>query len=179
MAKITYNNPSEYQGKEWDELLRAMSPRDIKKTLKTSYRRIGKMIADIARNDLANSGLHNAVKMKRNIRVYAFSRGSGFMVTAKPHGKSGYYKRSQDGAEKPVAMWAAEGTKERHVNHGRHIYPVGNGQFRTMKGTWTGSMPGYYFLKRAGRMGESITDKNLQSEIKKAVFEHISKTSWH
>lgn len=174
----TYSSPAQYNGKDWDELLQAMNPRDIRKTLKTSYRRIGKMIADIARSDLASTSLRNASKMKRNIRVHVFSRGSGFMITTKPHGKSGYYKRSQDGKEKPVLMWAAEGTKERYVYRGNRVYPLGNGQFRTMKGNWTGSMPGYFFLRHANRMAESITDKNIQPEIEKAVYERLRKAGW-
>lgn len=44
------------------------------------------------------------------VRVYP----SGFMITVKPHGKQEYYKRSKGGAEKPVAMLAVEGKKERY-----------------------------------------------------------------
>lgn len=169
---------NEYTGREWDDLLRAMSPRNIKKTLKAAYRRIGKQIADIARSDLASSGLRHGNNMKRNIRVRVYPRGSGFMITVKPHGKQGYYKRSQDGAEKPVAMWAVEGTKERHTRHGNLVYPIGDGRYRTMKGNWTGSMPGYHFLTHANSQAEPIIDRNLQPEIEKAVYERLRKIGW-
>lgn len=171
-------DPNEYTGKDWDELLQAMNPRDIKRTLKAAYRRVGKMIADIARSDLASSGLRHGNKMKGNIRVYVYSRGGGFKVTVKPHGKQGYYKRSQDGKEKPIAMWAEEGTTERHLRHGNHVYPIGNGQYRTMKSDWTGSMRGYHFMIHANVMAEPIIDKNIQPEIEKAVYERLKKIGW-
>lgn len=168
----------QYTGKEWDELLRAMSPRDIKRTLKTAYRRIANQIADIARGDLAGSGLRHGNKMKRSVRVRVYPRGSGFMITVKPHGKQGYYKRSQDGAEKPVAMWAVEGTKERYARHGRRVYPIGNGQYRTMKGNWTGRMQAYSFLDNARDRGPSIIEQGIKPEIEKAVEERARKLGW-
>lgn len=168
----------QYTGKEWDELLMAMNPRDIKKTLKTAYRRIGKQIADIARSDLASSGLRHGNKMKSAVRVRVYPRGGGFMITVKPHGKQGYYKRSQDGKEKPVAMWAVEGTKERYARHGKGIFPVGNGQFRTMHGNYTGRMPDYNFLKNAESQGPGIIEGGLAPEIEKSVEERVRKLGW-
>ncbi len=175
MAKITYNNPSEYQGKEWDELLRAMNPREIKRTLKSAYRRTANQIRDIARSSLVSSGLQNASKMKTGIRVRVYSRGGGFMITVKPHGKLGYYKRAQDGKEKPVLMWAAEGTADRYARHGGRIYPLGQGQFRTMKGNYLGKMPSYNILDEAERQAPGIIERNLGGEIEKSVSKWLEK----
>lgn len=173
-----YDNPADYKGKEWHELLNAMNARDIKRTLKAAYRRIGKQIADIARQDLASSGLRHGGKMKKNIRVRVYSRGGGFMITVKPHGKQGYYKRSQDGAEKPVVMWASEGTKDRYARHGKGIFPIGNGQYRTMKGNSTGQMSAYPFLRRAESQSKGIIEQGIVPEIEKAVEERLRKLGW-
>lgn len=174
----TYSNPAQYNGKDWDELLQAMNPREIRKTLKTAYRRTANLIRDVARRSLASSGLRNASRMKNAIRVRVYSRGGGFMITVKPHGKSGYYKRSQDGKEKPVLMWAAGGTNERYVYRGNRVYPIGNGRFRTMKGNYVGKMPDYQILNEAERQGESIIDNNIQPELEKAVDERLRKAGW-
>lgn len=179
MSTETYDNPAAYEGKEWDELLRAMDARDIKRTLKTAYRRVGKQIADIARQDLVSSGLRHGNKMKKNIRVRVYSRGGGFMITVKPHGKQGYYKRSQDGAEKPVVMWASDGTKERYQRDGgKRTYPLRKGGFRTMKGSWTGSMPEYPFLKRARYEGRSLIENAVGAIIESEVYDRARKLGW-
>jgi len=173
----TYNNPAEYKGKEWDELLRAMSPRDIKRTIKTAYRRVGKQIADIARSDLAGAIRHGN-KMKGNVRVRVYPRGSGFMVTVKPHGKQGYYKRSQDGKEKPVAMWAQDGTVERYTRHGNNVYKTADGQYFTMKGNYTGRMPRNDFLKRANDQAPAIIENGIRPELENAVYNRAKKLGW-
>lgn len=178
MSTEIYDNPAAYEGKEWYELLKAMNARDIKRTLKTAYRRVGKQIADIARQDLASSGLRNGDKMKKNIRVRVYPRGGGFMITVKPHGKQGYYKRSQDGAGKPVVMWASEGTKDRYARHGKGVFPIGNGGFRTMHGNSTGRMPEYPFLRNAESQGKNIVEQGVVLDIEKAVWERLGKSGW-
>lgn len=162
-------DPEKYEGKEWDELLKALNPRDIKKTLKAAYRRVGKQVADVARASLASSGLRNGSKMKRSIRVRVYPRGGGFMVTVKPHGRQGYYKRSQDGAEKPIAMWASEGTKERYLRKGKTFFSAHPSR---------GRMPAYNFMDEATRKAPSIIENGIAPEIEKSAEKRLMKVGW-
>lgn len=168
-------NPSEYTGKEWDDLLRAMSARDIKRALKTAYRRIGKQIADIARSDLASSGLRHGSKMKSSVRVHVYSRGGGFEVTVTPHGRQGYYKRSQDGQEKPVAMWANSGTVER--KHRKTLFPV-KGGFKNMKSGDVGRMPALNFLSNARNQAYPIIRRGMDDALNDAIEDRLRKAGW-
>lgn len=174
---VKYINPSDYTGEEWNEMLKALSIRGIKRSIKTAYRRVGKQIADVARNSLAGSIRHGN-KMRRNIRVHVFSRGGGFEISVRPHGKQGYYRRSQDGREKPVAMWAAEGTKDREMRgHGGLKFRTSQG-WRTMKGKSTGKMPKYPFMDEAKNAGDAIFEKDMGPEIEKAAVERLKKAGW-
>ena len=50
-------------------------------------------------------GIWDGEKMARmSLRVYAYSRGGGFMVSANPRNKQGYYMTRQD-REKPQPRW--------------------------------------------------------------------------
>lgn len=164
-----YINPAEYTGREWDELLRAMDGRQIRNTLKVSYRRIGRQVLAIARARLASSGLANAARMRSCVRLRVYSRGGGFMVTVRPHGKQGYYRRRQDGKEKPVVMWAEEGTKERYRRHGAIGY---------MANSRTGRMPAYHFLNGLEQRGYTIIETSLPPELKQAVYDRAAKLGW-
>lgn len=174
----TYNNPAEYKGKEWDELLRSMNVKDIRRVLKSTYRRVGKQIADIARADLVSSGLRNADKMKRAIRVHVYGRGGGFEITTKFHGKQGFYRRSQDGKEKPVVMWAQDGTSNRFTYYHKRVIPFGGGAYRTLATNARGSMRKYDFLRRAESQAPGIIENGLGPELEKAVNKRALKLGW-
>lgn len=161
-----YLNPAEYTGQEWDELLRAMGSRQIRNSLKVAYRRMGRQILAIARASLLSSGLANASRMRSGIRLRVYPRGGGFLVTVKPHGKRGFYRRPQDGKEKPVLMWAEEGTKARYRRHGA----VGSSR--------TGRMPAYHILDEANSRGKTIFETGINSELKRAVRERAAKLGW-
>lgn len=177
MGTVYYDAGHPYDGKDWNELLKAMSVRGIKRSIRVAFRRVGNEIADVARKSLAAS-LHNGSKMKRNVRVHVFSRGGGFEITVKPHGRQGYYRRSQDGKEKPVAMWAAEGTKQRtHRGRGKLKFRTAQG-WKTMKGKSTGKMPAYPFLEDAKKVGNDIFESQMGPEIKKAAVERLRKAGW-
>ena len=106
-------NEKQVIGQAWNDLLKTFDQREMKRTLKDAYRRTGKMIAAVAKRSVEGSGIHDAGKLAKGVRVRVYPRGGGFMITVKPHGKSGYIK-NRHGLEKPVLMWAAEGTKQRY-----------------------------------------------------------------
>lgn len=160
----TYDDPRGYTGAEWGELLRAMSPRELRRTLRAAYRREGAKIAAIARRDLAGSGIRNGGRMGRGVRVRVYSRGGGFMVTVKPHGRSGYYTNSA-GRQKPVAMWAAEGTSERWRRGWVYSPP-------------TGRMPSYHFMEAAEREAGGMVERDLGPEIELAAIRQAARKGW-
>ena len=80
------------------------------------------MLAAVAKRSVEGSGINDAGKLAKGVRVRVYPRGGGFMITVKPHGKSGYIK-NRHGLEKPVLMWAAEGTKQRYPR--RFIKEIG------------------------------------------------------
>lgn len=160
---MDYNDPRNYDGREWSDLLRAMNARDVKASLKAAYRKEAGKVAQLARERLAGSGLRNAGRMKRNVRVRVYSRGGGFMVTVKPHGKSGYYTNSA-GKQKPVAMWAEEGTKPRSR--------------RTWTGGFTGAMPAYHFMRDTEDAAGTMVEKDLNSAVEQAVEARAAKLGW-
>lgn len=108
-------------GQAWNDLLKTFDQRDLKRTLKDAYRRTGKMIAAVAKRSVESSGIADARQLARGVRVRVYPRGGGFMITVKPHGKSGYIK-NRHGLEKPVLMWANDGTVERFPRGGRSAF---------------------------------------------------------
>lgn len=158
----------------WNDLLKTFDPRDIKRTIKDAYRRVGKQIAAVARDSVKQSGIHNGGKLARGVRVRVYPRGGGFMISVKPHGKQGFYKNRR-GVEKPVLMWAEEGTKQRTVRNGKDRRVVQLAQGFRVVGKGRGSMPAYHFLTDAEQQGYGIVEKEISKEIEAATVRRAEK----
>ena len=116
--------------------------------------------------------------MAKNIRVRVWTRDYGFSITVKPHGKQGYYKRSQDGKEKTVAMWAQEATVDRCERHGgKSVFKTADG-LKTMKGNWTGRMKGYHFLEESEKQGQALVEREISPELEKETEKWLRKLGW-
>lgn len=171
-----YDGRRRYTGQEWTELLRAMDGKQIKSTLKTAYGRIGKEIADLARASLTSSDIRNASRMKRLIRVRVYPDGGGFMITVRPHGSSGFYT-NHAGLQKPVLMWAEEGTRERKPRHKTaYVVRTVEGRFITTHGM--GAEKAYHILTPAEQRGGQIIQAELPSDIEAAAVKRMEKTGW-
>lgn len=179
MSNTTYDDPSQYNGKEWNELLKCFNKRDLKASLKGAYRTVGKKILSIARGNLMSSGLSHASKMKSGIRLRVYPRGGGFMITVKPHGKQGFHL-NRFGLEKPVLMWAEGGTKERMLRYlpsdGHHVIKTDKG-FRTAI-AFTGRMPAYRFLDGVYEQGVQILNRDIPSNLEGSVMKRAGKLGW-
>lgn len=82
-------DPKDYTGKEWTELLKSLTPRQIRNSIRNAYRREANDIRKIAVQKLRSSGLKvrgNSSDWEKGIRAYVYSRGGGFMVTVKARG---------------------------------------------------------------------------------------------
>ena len=77
-------DPNQYTGKEWTDLLRQMTPRQIRNSVKRAYRALSKEAVKVAQQKLASSGLKSSGgDLKKGIRAFVYSRGGGFLVTVK------------------------------------------------------------------------------------------------
>ena len=152
-------DPKQYDGKEWHQLLTLMTSKEIKKSIKGAYRRIGNNARKIAVDKLNSSGIHSTPGLEKSLRLYVYSRGGGFMLTTKvaKNGKGIY--TNHRGIKKPVLMWAAEGTKKRHTKS----------RFFSRKGHSTGSMRKYGFMDSATVESYKLVESNLQKEIELSV----------
>lgn len=178
MSTTTYDDPSKYKGKEWNELLQCFNKRDLKASLKGAYRMTGNEILLIARQKLMSSGIAHASKLKKDIRLRVYPKGTGFMITVKPHGKTQGYHTNSKGLQKPVVMWAEEGTKVRYVRHG------GGQKVQTSDGKWVtlgrrrGQMPAYHFLDGIEDKGGPIIERGIAPAIEQSVMSKASKNGW-
>ncbi len=91
------------------------------------------------------------------------------MITVQPHGKQGYHV-NRFGLQKPVLMWAEEGTETRHVRKGGgKVAQLGDGKWRTL-GKDRGKMPAYHFLDGVESEGAPIIEREISSRLEEAVM---------
>ena len=82
------------------------------------------------------------------------------MITVKQHGKQGYHV-NRFGLQKPVLMWAEEGTKVRYVRKGGgQVAQTADGKWRTL-GRRRGQMPAYHFLDGVEAKGAPIVERDI------------------
>ena len=159
------------------DLLRTFDRRELKRTLKDAYRRTGKRIAAIAKRSVEAGGINDAGKLAKGVRVRVYPRGGGFMVTVKPHGKTGYIV-NRHGKEKPVLMWAEEGTVERFPRNWRKRFLVHTDAGFRWVGRSRGKMPSYHFLKEAEEQGPGIVEEEIGKEIEAATERRAARLGW-
>lgn len=146
-------NPKDYTGKEWTQLAKELTPRQMRNALKRSYRAEGKKLLGIARRYLHASGMQvkgSQADWDKGIRSFIYSKGGGFMLTVKARrsnsrveGEKSMHKNRQ-GFKKPVLMWAEDGTRRRLSKTSNWRYGhSGSRKLRAGRGINRGSMPGY------------------------------------
>lgn len=163
-------DPKQYTGKEWTELLRQMTPKQIRNSVKRAYRAVSKEAVKVAQRNLAASGLKSSGgDLKKGIRSYTYSRGGGFLVTVKARaanrqgkGERGMHT-TRKGIKKPILMWAEEGTAKRYTKSKSKWF------VRSRSGHSTGKMPAYGFLESAEPAMFSLVEQKLTPEVEKAV----------
>jgi hypothetical protein len=182
--------PNQYTGKEWNELAKELTPRQMRNALKRSYRAEAKKALGIARRYLGASGMQvqgNKSDWDKGIRSHIYSKGGGFMITVKAHranlkgqGEKSMHQ-NRKGFKKPVLMWAEEGTKPRQrggkkvrVKHGIYgTHRSGKTRYWTetirKDGISTGQMGAYGFLDRATPEMFQTVERDLGAEVGIAV----------
>lgn len=152
--------------KPFSELLEAFDQKEQRKELRRAFtqeaRRLKKSVAGSINVKHLGTGTRQKVSKTIRTRVYPAKYGLGFMVTTKPfHGK-GYHK-NRYGKEKPVLMWAEDGTKPRYTRgrRGRKRY--------------TGVMKAYRFMEQTEKRETGTVEQNLFEQYKKNLEKALKK----
>lgn len=149
----------------------ALDMKTQRRALRGAMRREGNRLKKTATANLRSSGIgqgtHRQLSKGFIVRVYPARMGAGFMVTVKPHGKKGYHLNRQ-GLEKPVLMWAEEGTNQRKTRSKSKFF------VRKRKGHVTGRMRAYRFLTRAEASATSV-EQNLWTDFQKNLDNALRK----
>ena len=105
--------------KPFREVFEALEPKQQRKAMKTAMRTEGGRLKKAAQARIAASGLGRGtlknISSGVRLRVYPDKYGLGFMVTVKPHGRNKGFHRNRKNLEKPVLMWAEDGTRQRRI----------------------------------------------------------------
>lgn len=194
--------PSEYTGKEWQDLLREMDGRTLKNTIKGAYRKVARRARQVAVNNLTSSKLKvkgDTSDWKKGIRAWVYNKGSGFLLTVNPHRNkdAGFHKNRRYGKsitrgprqgninqrKLPVLMWAEDGTQERNrgTRNGKtsffRISRITGKRYRNYhrNGTATGKMPAYNFLQKSEAEARAIVERDLHKELEAAAIKAARK----
>lgn len=165
------------------DVYKALNVKDQRKALRSSMRKEGNRLKKIAVSNLSQSGIGQGTRRSLSsgiyVRTYPDRYGLGFMVSVKPHGKRKGIHLNRQNREKPVLMWAEDGTRFRRV--GRRVASFfGKSRFTGKKvrqylrgGASRGKMQRYAFLaKTEQQTGDSVETnlfENLQKNVEKAA----------
>lgn len=147
----------EYDDDRFRRMWVQMSPRRRMQALKGHYRIAGRKFRNAAISELRRSGIHTSRDLEKGVRLLVFRNTPGFRVTVgtKGRGKGAKgYHTNRRGLEKPVLMWAEDGTMQRARRRNRRR------SLRSMAAT--GRMPALLFLEKA-KQSQAAT---INDEIK-------------
>ena len=148
------------------DVYKALDPKAHRKAMRSAMRREGgrlrKMAVAALRDRKLGQGTNADISKGLRARVFPDRYGAGFMLTAKPHGKRGYH-RNRFGREKPVLMWAEDGTALRNTRGKTRAL-----MFRK-KGHSTGRMGRYGFMARAEALAGDSVERNLFGEFQDSL----------
>lgn len=122
-----------------------LSERERKKALLRSVRDVGGIVRRSAQQAVGGSGIRNAAKMRKNIRLNVFKTKLGFKVYVGNRGRKSMYKNSR-AEEKPLAFWFNIGTGARTTKNGSEA-GFKRRAARSRKSHPTGSLRAFEFIK--------------------------------
>ena len=154
-----------------EQLIKQLTPAQLRKAMRSAYGAEARKAAKIARAKLATKDIH--VKglqsdWEKGIRPLVYSRNGGFMVTVKGiKGKSMHVTRRL--WQKPVLMWAEDGTKRRHPSRPSTWKKGGKGKH------YAGKMPAYHFIAESEAEMRTLVESDLNSELEKKAERIVRK----
>lgn len=161
------------------DVFRALDPKAQRKAMKGAMRREGNRLKKAAVSNLGQSGIGPGTKRSLSsgiyVRTYPDRYGMGFMVSVKPHGRRKGIHLNRQNKEKPVLMWAEDGTRLRHA--GRRISSFfGKSRFTGKKirqylrgGASRGKMKRYGFLAKTEQQTADSVETNLFNDLQANV----------
>ena len=160
-------------------IYKALDPKDQRKAMRSAMRSEGNRLRKAAVANLSQSGIGGGTKRSLAsgiyVRTYPDRYGLGFMVSVKPHGKRKGIHLNRQGKEKPVLMWAEDGTRQRHVGR-RMASFFGKSRFTGKKvrqylrgGANRGRMKRYAFLAKTEQQTAASVENNLFDSLQRSV----------
>lgn len=162
---------------DFNRLWQKLSPKEQRKAMTSAMRREANRLKRIAKQNVKASGLSTRTGVDRGVysRVYPGRYGLGFMVSVKPHGKRAIHTNRQ-GKQKPVLMFAEEGTTARNVGARKSGASWAKGKYATKRyrkyqrtGHSTGRMPKYGFIERTEQTETAGIEQRLFSDFEQNV----------
>lgn len=158
-------------------LFTALSPKQQRKALTASMRTEATRLKRAAVANVKSSGLSTKTNVQRGVysRVYPKRYGLGFLISVKPHGLKGIHTNRQ-GRQKPVLMFAEEGTQPRNVGRRKGAAKFQKGKYATKayrtysrSGHSTGRMKKYGFMDKTFQHETEGVEIRLFTEFEKNV----------
>lgn len=152
--------------KVMQKLAAELGAKKLTRTFKTAYRREAKKVVEIVGSHIAAASDLNghplggdAARLAKSLRIRIYPKGGGFMVSVKPRGKQGFYTNRR-GKDKPVLMWASEGTHGRYTRNGGH---------------YRGYMGNYRFMEASLQEAQELVEQDVTKELDAALARAAAK----
>ena len=168
---MEYDDKNIFTGEEFRAILRALSERELRQVLRATYRREGRKIVKMIAARTGRIGIRDGEKMARkSLRVYAYSRGGGFMVSANPRNKQGYYMTRQD-REKPQPRWRLGHPVAMFLNGGSWK----TGERVTEAGGRRGRLYPYHFVENGEQDALKMVRGDVLAELQRQLGKRLNK----
>ena len=170
----------EYDDHQLRELYAQMDEKQRSKAMKGAFRSTALVMKRAA---VANvrTDLHSSKDLEKGVRALVFKQKLGFRVTVgtvikKAANRMGWvgvkgFHLNRQGLEKPVLIWAEDGTKERRLKGGRGSHQTKRG-FRKrylFNGAYRGRMTAYQFIVKANRQVGPQINQTLQDSFRASM----------
>lgn len=161
------------------DVYKALDLKDQRKAMRSAMRSEGNRLKKAAVSNLSTSGIGQGTKRSLSsgiyVRTYPDRYGLGFMVSVQPHGRRKGIHLNRQNLEKPVLMWAEDGTRMRHI--GRRVSSFfGKSRYTGKKirqylrgGASRGKMRRYAFLGKTEAQNASSVESNLFDAFRRNV----------
>ena len=168
---MEYIDNGKMSEEKFRNLLRALDARELRLLLKDAYRAEGAKVKGMIARRAGNIGIRDGEKMaRRSLRVFAYTKGGGFMVSANPRNKQGYYMTRQD-RKKPQDRWRLGHPVGMFLNSGSWK----SGRRQTKKGWNRGRLYGYHFVENGERDALEMVRRDLMEELERKLRQRIGK----
>ena len=168
------------------DVYRGLSPREQRKAMKSAMRREGNRVKTAAVANLGSAtggrrgcrlggGTRQRLSRGLYVRTYPDRFGAGFIVSVKPHGGSRGIHTNRKGKQKPVLMWAEDGTRQRNVGRrktsffSRSRWTGAKTRNYRRSGHSTGRMDAYRFLAKTERETADGVEERLFEDFRRNV----------